>query len=29
MGISDLTAYDKQSRPYHLLEEGQHLKSLF
>jgi len=29
MGISDLTAYDKQSRPYHLLEEGQPLKSLF
>jgi hypothetical protein len=29
MGISDLTAYDKQNRPYHLLEEGQAIKSLF
>lgn len=29
MGIGDLTAYDKQNRPYHLLEEGQPLKSLF
>lgn len=29
MGIGDLTAYDKQHRPYHLLEEGQPLKSLF
>ena len=29
MGISDLTAYDKQSRPYHLLEQGRPLKSLF
>ena len=29
MGFGDLTAYDKQNRPYHLLEEGQPLKSLF
>jgi hypothetical protein len=29
MGIADLTAYDKQNRPYHLLEEGQSLKALF
>ena len=29
MGIRDLTAYDKQNRPFHLLEEGQALTALF
>ncbi|MEX0728768.1 MAG: DUF1501 domain-containing protein [Planctomycetaceae bacterium] len=29
MGISDLTAYDKQNRPYNLLEEGHPLTELF
>jgi hypothetical protein len=29
MGIHDLTSYDKQNRPYHLLEEGQALATLF
>ncbi len=29
MGIEDLTAYDNQNRPYHLLEEGHPLVELF
>jgi hypothetical protein len=29
MGIEDLTAYDKQNRPYHLLEAGESLQELF
>jgi hypothetical protein len=29
MGIRDLVAYDNQNRPYHLLEEGEPLTTLF
>jgi hypothetical protein len=29
MGIHDLIAYDNQNRPYHLLESGESLISLF
>jgi hypothetical protein len=29
MGIHDLTAYDRQERPYHLLDDGAPITGLF
>jgi hypothetical protein len=29
MGVTDLTAYDNQNRPYNLLDTGDALTSLF